>query len=103
MARVPHGEFLLEQLRKQRERGFLCDCTVIIGETRYEAHRNVLAAFSEYFSTQCVDAGKDDFTIKLDPEWVNGTVFEKLLDYMYTGNLHIDGWGQESESVKFGA
>ncbi|XP_027029551.1 myoneurin [Tachysurus fulvidraco] len=91
MAHIPHGEFLLEQLRKQRERGFLCDCTVVIGQARYEAHHNVLAAFSEYFSTQCIDAGREDATITLDPEWVNSTVFEKLLDYMYTGNLNMDG------------
>ncbi|KAK3515492.1 hypothetical protein QTP70_023611 [Hemibagrus guttatus] len=91
MARVPHGEFLLEQLRKQRERGFLCDCTVVIGQARYEAHRNVLAAFSEYFSTQCIDAGREDSTITLDPEWVNSAMFKKLLDYMYTGNLDMDG------------
>lgn len=91
MARIPHGEFLLEQLRKQRERGFLCDCTVVIGQARYEAHHNVLAAFSEYFSTQCIDAGREDTTITLDPEWVNSAMFEKLLDYMYTGNLEMDG------------
>lgn len=91
MARVSHGEFLLEQLRNQRERGFLCDCTVVIGQARYEAHYNVLAAFSKYFSTQCTDAGRDDTTITLDSEWVPSTVFEKLLDYMYTGDLNMEG------------
>lgn len=90
MARIPHGEFLLEQLRTQRERGFLCDCTVVIGQARYEAHHNVLAAFSQYFSTQSIDAGREDATITLDPEWVSSAMFEKLLDYMYTGNLNMD-------------
>lgn len=91
MSHISHSEFLLEQLRKQRERGYLCDCTVVIGEARYGAHHNVLAAFSSYFSTQCVDEGKEDATITLDPECVNEAVFEKLLDYMYTGDLSLDG------------
>lgn len=90
MDSVPHSDFLLHQLNKQRERGQLCDCTVIIGQEHYAAHHNVLAAFSEYFSTQCIDAGRDDATITLDPEWVSNSVFEKLLDYMYTGKLTID-------------
>ena len=91
MSLFSHSERLLERLRRQRERGVLCDCTVAIGQARYEAHHNVLAAFSDYFSTQCVDAGREDTTITLDPDWVICSAFEKLLDYMYTGNLTIDG------------
>ncbi|TUS40679.1 Myoneurin [Bagarius yarrelli] len=90
MDRVSHGEFLVEQLRKQRERGILCDCTVVIGQVNYEVHRNVLVSFSEYFSKQCIDAGRENTSITLDPECVNSAMFEKLLDYMYTGNLNID-------------
>uniref|UniRef100_A0A8C2IGP7 Myoneurin n=1 Tax=Cyprinus carpio TaxID=7962 RepID=A0A8C2IGP7_CYPCA len=98
MPHITHSEFLLEQLKRQRERSFLCDCTVTIGQSQYHAHHNVLAAFSEYFSTQSIDAGKENGTITLDPELVSGAVFEKLLTYIYTGDLSMDR--EEIESVQ---
>ncbi|XP_059390893.1 myoneurin-like isoform X2 [Carassius carassius] len=98
MPHITHSEFLLEQLKRQRERSFLCDCTVTIGQSQYHAHHNVLAAFSEYFSTQSIDAGKENATIALDAELVSGAVFEKLLTYIYTGDLSMDR--EEIESVQ---
>uniref|UniRef100_A0A673NF56 Myoneurin-like n=1 Tax=Sinocyclocheilus rhinocerous TaxID=307959 RepID=A0A673NF56_9TELE len=98
MPHITHSEFLLEQLKRQRERSFLCDCTVTIGQSQYHAHHNVLAAFSEYFSTLSIDAGKENATITLDPELVSGAVFEKLLTYIYTGDLSMDR--EEIESVQ---
>ncbi|TRY95258.1 hypothetical protein DNTS_012197 [Danionella cerebrum] len=97
MPHITHSEFLLEQLKRQRERSFLCDCTVAIGQAQYHAHHNVLAAFSEYFSTQPIDAGREA-TITLDPEWVSSDVFEKLLTYIYTGDLNMDS--EEVEIVQ---
>lgn len=44
-----HGLILLQQLNTQREFGFLCDCTVAIGDVFFKAHKAVLAAFSNYF------------------------------------------------------
>ena len=46
-----HGLILLQQLNAQREFGFLCDCTVAIGDVFFKAHKAVLAAFSNYFRT----------------------------------------------------
>lgn len=44
-----HGLILLQQLNAQREFGFLCDCTVAIGDVYFKAHKSVLASFSNYF------------------------------------------------------
>lgn len=44
-----HGLILLQQLNAQREFGFLCDCTIAIGDVFFKAHKAVLAAFSNYF------------------------------------------------------
>ncbi|XP_051970259.1 myoneurin [Xyrauchen texanus] len=98
MPHITHSEFLLEQLKRQQERSILCDCTVAIGQARFQAHHNVLAAFSEYFFTLCIPDGKEDATITLDPELVNGAVFEKLLSYIYTGDLNMDR--EETESIQ---
>ncbi|XP_062377546.1 myoneurin isoform X1 [Sardina pilchardus] len=92
MTTLVHAELLLEQLKKQRERGFLCDCTVVIGPSRYQAHRNVLAAFSEFFASRSALEGEGGggTTITLDPEWVTEATCQRLLNFVYTGNLNIE-------------
>ncbi|XP_036377843.1 myoneurin-like [Megalops cyprinoides] len=90
MPPLHHGERLLFRLKQQQQSGRFCDCTVAVGGSRFRAHRNVLAAFSEYFSSQYQAAGVGDPTTSLDPEYVSEEVFQKLLDYVYTGDLTID-------------
>ncbi|XP_041120857.1 myoneurin [Polyodon spathula] len=90
MQPLHHCKHLLDQLNKQRQEGFLCDCTIVIGQTHFRAHMNVLAAFSEYFGCQSGNADVNSVTF-LDPTLVNASGFQKLLDYVYTGNIIIDG------------
>ncbi|MBN3283920.1 MYNN protein, partial [Polyodon spathula] len=90
MQPLHHCKHLLDQLNKQRQEGFLCDCTVVIGQSHFRAHMNVLAAFSEYFGCQSGNPDVKSVTF-LDPTLVNASGFQKLLDYMYTGNINIDG------------
>nr|XP_056705801.1 myoneurin [Euleptes europaea] len=85
-----HCEHLLERLNKQREAGFLCDCTVVIGEFQFKAHRNVLASFSEYFGAFYKDTSESD--VVLDQNQVKADGFQKLLEFIYTGNLNLDSW-----------
>uniref|UniRef100_A0A8D0HAJ9 Myoneurin n=1 Tax=Sphenodon punctatus TaxID=8508 RepID=A0A8D0HAJ9_SPHPU len=85
-----HCEHLLERLNKQREAGFLCDCTVVIGEFQFQAHRNVLASFSEYFGAFYRDAS--DSNVVLDEAQVKADGFQNLLEFIYTGNLNLDSW-----------
>ncbi|XP_053163977.1 myoneurin isoform X3 [Hemicordylus capensis] len=85
-----HCEHLLERLNKQREAGFLCDCTIVIGEFQFKAHRNVLASFSEYFGTFYRDTLESN--VFLDQNQVKADGFQKLLEFIYTGDLNLDSW-----------
>uniref|UniRef100_A0A8D0EGC9 Myoneurin n=1 Tax=Salvator merianae TaxID=96440 RepID=A0A8D0EGC9_SALMN len=85
-----HCEHLLERLNKQREVGFLCDCTIVIGEFQFKAHRNVLASFSEYFGAFYRDTSESN--IFLDQNQVKADGFQKLLEFIYTGDLNLDSW-----------
>ncbi|KAJ8270375.1 hypothetical protein GJAV_G00113710 [Gymnothorax javanicus] len=99
MPPLHHSQHLLERLRRQREKGFLCDCTVAIGKSWFRAHWNVLAAFSGYFNSLC-DANTAEKTVtSLDPECVNEGVFKKLIDYVYSGYLDVDS-GNVTEICK---
>ncbi|XP_013202989.1 myoneurin isoform X2 [Microtus ochrogaster] len=85
-----HCEHLLERLNKQREAGFLCDCTVVIGDFQFKAHRNVLASFSEYFGA--IYRSTSENNVFLDQSQVKADGFQKLLEFIYTGTLNLDSW-----------
>ncbi|XP_008051164.1 myoneurin isoform X3 [Carlito syrichta] len=85
-----HCEHLLERLNEQREAGFLCDCTVVIGEFQFKAHRNVLASFSEYFGA--IYRSTSENNVFLDQSQVKADGFQKLLEFIYTGTLNLDSW-----------
>uniref|UniRef100_A0A3B4BBR7 BTB domain-containing protein n=1 Tax=Periophthalmus magnuspinnatus TaxID=409849 RepID=A0A3B4BBR7_9GOBI len=74
---------LLQQLNVQREFGFLCDCTVAIGNVFFKAHRAVLAAFSNYFKMIFIHQSSE--CIKIQPSDIQPDVFSYLLHVMYTG------------------
>uniref|UniRef100_H3B896 Myoneurin n=1 Tax=Latimeria chalumnae TaxID=7897 RepID=H3B896_LATCH len=86
-----HCKQLLDQLNKQRETGFLCDCTVVIGQSQFKAHRNVLAAFSEYFGA-FYKTTSDNTVVFLDQSQVKADGFQKLLDFIYTGNINLNSY-----------
>ncbi|CAO2613500.1 MYNN [Lemmus lemmus] len=90
MQYLHHCEHLLERLNKQREAGFLCDCTVVIGDFQFKAHRNVLASFSEYFGA--IYRSTSENNVFLDQSQVKADGFQKLLEFIYTGTLNLDSW-----------
>ncbi|KAM5129650.1 zinc finger and BTB domain-containing protein 25 [Mantella aurantiaca] len=83
MDQSKHSLVLLQQLNMQREFGFLCDCTVAIGDVYFKAHRAVLAAFSNYFRMIFIHQTSE--CIKIQPTDIQPDIFSYLLHVMYTG------------------
>lgn len=81
-----HGKLLLQRLYQQREMDFLCDITIMVKDVEFRAHRNILAAFSKYFYSQ---AEKGEEVITLDPDKVSRYSLEKLLEFIYTGQMNL--------------
>ncbi|XP_056155563.1 myoneurin-like isoform X2 [Lampris incognitus] len=88
-----HGKLLLQRLHQQREMDFLCDITIAVKDVEFRAHRNILAAFSMYFSSQ---ASEGQEVMVLDQDKVSWYALEKLLEFVYTGQMSLSSNGLAS-------
>uniref|UniRef100_A0A096NZE5 Zinc finger and BTB domain containing 49 n=2 Tax=Cercopithecinae TaxID=9528 RepID=A0A096NZE5_PAPAN len=84
-----HSCHLLQQLHEQRIQGLLCDCMLVVKGVCFKAHKNVLAAFSQYFRSlfQNSSSQKSD-VFHLDVKNVSG--IGQILDFMYTSHLDLN-------------
>ncbi|KAM9331308.1 zinc finger and BTB domain-containing protein 49 [Gastrophryne carolinensis] len=84
-----HSCHLLQQLHEQRIQGLLCDCMLVVKGVCFKAHKNVLAAFSQYFRSlfQNTSVQKNDI-FHLDIKNIGG--IGQILDFMYTSHLDLN-------------
>ncbi|KAM6220852.1 LOW QUALITY PROTEIN: zinc finger and BTB domain-containing protein 49 [Rhynchocyon petersi] len=90
-----HSRHLLQQLQEQRIQGLLCDCMLVVRGVCFKAHKNVLAAFSQYFSLLSLlrglfqnSSGQKNDVFHLDIKNVSG--IGHILDFMYTSRLDLN-------------
>ncbi|XP_043918537.1 zinc finger and BTB domain-containing protein 49 [Protopterus annectens] len=84
-----HSCHLLQQLHEQRIQGLLCDCMLVVKGVCFKAHKNVLAAFSQYFRSLFQNSsGQKSDIFHLDIKNVGG--IGQILDFMYTSHLDLN-------------
>ncbi|XP_005997966.1 zinc finger and BTB domain-containing protein 4 [Latimeria chalumnae] len=97
-----HPSLLLLQLNDQRLQGLFCDITLVVEDTKFKAHRNVLAAVSPYFkeliSSQTARA--TDQVLEL-PD-VKAEVFADVLTFIYSSRVFIESSALAKELASTG-
>ncbi|KAJ1197822.1 hypothetical protein NDU88_001669 [Pleurodeles waltl] len=77
-----YGGTLLSSLNEQRVKGIFCDVTVIVEDTKFRAHKNILSAASTYFHQQFSVACQ---VVELN--FVRAEIFAEILGYMYSSKI----------------
>uniref|UniRef100_A0A452HG69 Zinc finger and BTB domain containing 4 n=1 Tax=Gopherus agassizii TaxID=38772 RepID=A0A452HG69_9SAUR len=79
-----------EQLNEQRLRGQFCDVTIIAEDTKFPAHKNVLAASSPYFKEVLSEepAGHQPAQVLELPD-IQAGVFSDILNFIYRSRLSV--------------
>ncbi|XP_041864967.1 zinc finger and BTB domain-containing protein 21 [Melanotaenia boesemani] len=84
-----HVLSVLGVLNEQRLRGQMCDVVLVVADQRYQAHKNVLAASSEYF--QSLFTRMDTESLKVvNLDFCEPDAFEIVLNYIYSSSLFVD-------------
>ncbi|KFP80550.1 PREDICTED: transcriptional regulator Kaiso [Acanthisitta chloris] len=77
-----YSSVLLQSLNEQRGHGLFCDVTVIVGDRKFRAHRNILSASSTYFHQLFSVA---DQVVELS--FVRAEIFAEILNYIYSSKI----------------
>ncbi|KAH8283467.1 hypothetical protein KR018_003172 [Drosophila ironensis] len=92
-----HQTNLVQILHALHEVGSYVDCTLVVDDEQFQAHRVVLAANSPYFQHILRDVPQDHCSIILPG--VKGFEIAALLQYMYTGETTVTK-SQEPEILR---
>ncbi|XP_009889639.1 PREDICTED: zinc finger and BTB domain-containing protein 21 isoform X2 [Charadrius vociferus] len=84
-----HAISLLSALNEERLKGQLCDVVLIVGDQKFRAHKNVLAASSEYFQSLFTNKENESQSV-FQLDFCEPDAFDNVLNYIYSSSLFIE-------------
>ncbi|XP_037687341.1 zinc finger and BTB domain-containing protein 21 isoform X2 [Choloepus didactylus] len=87
-----HAISLLSALNEERLKGQLCDVLLIVGDQKFRAHKNVLAASSEYFQSLFTNKENESQTV-FQLDFCEPDAFDNVLNYIYSSSLFVEKSG----------
>lgn len=85
-----HAYKVVHNLGQLRQGSHFCDVEIVAGNKVFKAHRAVLAASSPYFMAMFVGGLCESDQSSVELHSVSSSVFECLLDFMYSGRVSIN-------------
>ncbi|XP_029303426.1 zinc finger and BTB domain-containing protein 21 [Cottoperca gobio] len=84
-----HALSVLGVLNEQRLRGQMCDVVLVVADQKYQAHKSVLAATSEYFQSLFTRMDAESLKV-VNLDFCEPDAFEIVLNYIYSSSLFVD-------------
>eukprot|EP00061_Rhincodon_typus_P006222 g26630.t1 len=85
-----HCKLLLHELNEQRMRGSFCDVTIVVQDSKFKAHKNILAAFSCYFRERLTGPSLWAMESVFELREMRAEVFAKILNFIYSSQVVIE-------------
>lgn len=84
-----HTRGAFESLEKFRQRGDLCDVTLVVNDKELKAHRAVLAACSQYFESMFIGEFAEPLDQPIVIEEMSDDILQAIVDFAYTSRIKV--------------
>ncbi|XP_078056897.1 zinc finger and BTB domain-containing protein 4-like [Mustelus asterias] len=85
-----HCKVLLHELNEQRIQGIFCDVTIVVQDSKFKAHKNILAAFSRYFKELLASQGLWAMEPVFELREMKAEIFAKILNFIYSSRVVVE-------------
>ncbi|XP_077968801.1 uncharacterized protein LOC144411715 [Styela clava] len=88
-ARAKQSDRLMTSYDRFKEKGFLCDFNINVGDQSFQVHRTVLAASSEYFEAMFSSNLKEVHDGHINMKDVDQDAIAQCIEFMYKGKADL--------------